>query len=472
MSRKFIAALFAVCIAAAGLLAARNAFTASPDDASSGDSKCVGGYADTVGALKSDNRAFESSPDAAYTYCIRNSVTYENVYYVKGGKLRKKYITKEFHGTGFAYKIKDGETYLVTNHHVSEFPEVTESDGDVGGVPAGSRKIREILKIVKNEDDDFVAGQIPLTKVVSDEAMDISILKTKTALKIMPYVMGDSSLLKVGNIIIIKGYPLGVFPASNNGRVISINQLDTEKGWNHYDFAVDALVNSGNSGSPAFAVSCKTGEYELVGVYHAGYKNSQGMNMVIEINQIKELLETLKVSPKDAKPEDDPKPDKKAVLEQLPQGGAPDFLPFGERTIKVEFTNGEFRVSLLTSDFPLLVKAQFTLIDRNMDDAYPQVLLLPDHFGSVELPWARLDSGVKEQMLRFYLAAWKQLALVQAYRSASLKNASSDDASPSAQKIKSKIRKLKAEQTNIIEAIDFESESIVWPAVSVPKQKL
>ena len=54
--------------------------------------------------------------------------------------------------------------------------------------------------------------------------------------------------------------------------------VDSERGWNHADFVVDALLNAGNSGSPVFAVSCRTSEPELVGIYHAGYTDAATLN--------------------------------------------------------------------------------------------------------------------------------------------------------------------------------------------------
>ena len=92
----------------------------------------------------------------------------------------------------------------------------------------------------------------------------------------MPYRLGRSADLRVGNAMLVRGYPLGAFPASNAGRVIGLGQRDLERGWDHEDFAVDALLNLGSSGSPVLAVSCETGEPEVVGVYHAGTGTRRG----------------------------------------------------------------------------------------------------------------------------------------------------------------------------------------------------
>ena len=182
---------------------------------------CTGEYADFLTDLVPANAAFEKGPDSNYSYCLRTTATYEHLYYGRGGKLKRTYLKAESHGTGFAYKQKDGDTYLATNEHVAEYPDVTDDDHPVDGVPAGSRKVREVVKIVANESDDYEPGQIPLTKVLADAPLDVAIFKTHRALRTVPYRMGRSAGLRAGNVLLARGYPLGVFPASNSGKVIN-----------------------------------------------------------------------------------------------------------------------------------------------------------------------------------------------------------------------------------------------------------
>ena len=71
------------------------------------------------------------------------------------------------------------------------------------------------------------------------------------------------------------GFPLGEFQATNVGKVISAYDHDEQGEWDHDDFVIDALLTSGGSGSPVLAVSCKTGEFELVGIFHARYNGGE-----------------------------------------------------------------------------------------------------------------------------------------------------------------------------------------------------
>src|SRR5512134_72041 len=112
---------------------------------------CTGRYADTLAAMSAAARTREARPAADYTYCLRATAVYEHLSYGRGGKLRRQYTTKTRHGTGFAYRQRGGEWLLATNHHVVAFPEVTGEGVDLEGVPPGSRRVREEVRIVSSE---------------------------------------------------------------------------------------------------------------------------------------------------------------------------------------------------------------------------------------------------------------------------------------------------------------------------------
>src|SRR6267142_3561712 len=256
-------------------------------------SLCSGDYADALPAEKA-----ASILDAAkepFVFAIRNTATYEHVYYGRDGKLRRAYLRSVVHGTAFGYRVVNGETQLATNEHVANQPDVTDDEHPVEGIPTGSKKVREQLKIVRDETDDYEPGHIPLTKLMSDPQADIAVLKARKQLGILPYRIGRSAALRPGNLVQVRGFPLGAFAAMNTGKVINPLMHDIERGWNHADFMVDALLAAGNSGSPVFGISCRTSEPELVGIYHAGYADAAALNAVVAIDQLREELDTLRV---------------------------------------------------------------------------------------------------------------------------------------------------------------------------------
>ena len=311
---------------------------------------CTSRYADALSAMIPAARERESRPAADWVYCLRASAVYEHVSYGRGGKLVHAYHTKVRHGTGFAYRQRAGEWLVATNQHVVAFPEVTGDGQDLEGVPAGARRIRSEVRIVTSEAEPDAPEQIVLRTVLSDDALDIAVLATREPLRTIPYRLGRSADLRVGNAVLVRGYPLGAFPASNAGRVIGLGQHDLERGWDHEDFAVDALLNLGSSGSPVLAVSCETGEPEVVGVYHAGYRNAQGLNVVIALDQLRPALDDLRAAQRQAARE--PAADPAEARAALARGAV--LFPFGGRAVRAERSGDAFRFAVLDERLPAL----------------------------------------------------------------------------------------------------------------------
>jgi len=415
--------------------------------------------------MSRETRAFEASAGSSYTYCIRSVATYENLFYRKDGQLGRRYLRHVRHGTGFAYRAKAGEWYLATNEHVVEHPLVTDAESDVEGIPAGSRKVRETARIVANEGDEDEPSQVPLTLVLADEALDLAVLKTSHPLKVMPYKIGRSSALRVGNAVQVRGYPLGAFAASNAGRVISVGQLDRERNWDHEDFAVDALLNAGNSGSPVLATSCKTGELELVGIYHAGYKDAQALNVVVAVDQLRRALETLEPT---HRPSPSDSFNRAALVAALRAAPVPFLMPFADRVVRVDAERDGIRFALLDADYPLTSSVQVAFTVRDGDLAEPFALALPLRFGDRQIPWSALDEVVRDPGRRFFDALFKQLALVMAFRQKAASRGPGPQNRANLAALASSIRGVKGEQKDILQSIDFDAEDLLWHPPEVP----
>jgi serine protease Do len=357
--------------------------------------RCTGRYADTLSAMSAAARAREARPAADYVYCLRATAVYEHVSYGQGGKLRRQYHTKVRHGTGFAYRHRDGEWLLATNHHVVSYPEVTGEGVEVEGVPPGSRRVREDVRIVSSEAEPEGPDQVALGQVVQDEALDLAVLSSRTPLRIIPYRFGSSRDLRVGNAVLARGFPLGAFPAANAGRVIGLGQRDTERGWDHEDFAVDALLNLGSSGSPVLAVSCETGEPELVGVYHAGYRGAQGLNVVLAVDGLRDVLDRLTARARTAPAAGVPSASPAESRAALARG--PLVMPFGGRAVRVEREGETVRFALLDAAFPLSARVEVSVVD------------------------AGAPAEGRGEELR--AALWEQLGLVLGYRAAEAQRA-------------------------------------------------
>jgi S1-C subfamily serine protease len=407
---------------------------------------CTSRYADTLTALRAAAREREARPAADYVHCLRATAFYEHLSFGRGGKLRHEYFTKVRHGTGFVYRARGRESLIATNQHVVAFPEVTGDGAELEGVPPGSRRVRAEVRIVESEAEPDAAGQLLLSRVVEDETLDLAVLAAPARLPTLPYRVGRSRDVRVGDAVLVRGFPLGAFAALNAGRVIGTGQRDLERGWDHEDFAIDALLNLGSSGSPVLAVSCETGDPELVGIYHAGYRGAQGLNVVIGIDQLVGVLDRLVPSVRPASVSADPAPDLAAARAALANG--PILMPFGGRTVRVERVGEGARFSVLDASYPLSTRVEVAIVDRG---------------GAL-----RVDGAARTVELR--AALWEQLDLVLRFRRAEAGEGRS--AASARARLAARIRDREEDQADLLAAVRVGADDLVtvttgeWNAAS------
>jgi serine protease Do len=257
---------------------------------------CAGAYADDFATLGADARKFDRAPGSAFSYCTRNQAVYECLSYGADGAVRRDRKHALMHGTAFAYRRQGDDTLLLTNDHVASWPAVTDGQHAVDGVPPGCKRVSESISLVDDEHDSYGRDDVPVTRVVTAPELDVAVLRAHAPLQVMPWKVGHSGALRERDVVEVRGFPLGAFRATSIGKVITAHDHDDEGDWNHDDFVVDALLSAGNSGSPVLAISCATGEYELVGIYHAGYVGGSALNVVVGIDQVRYLMTTLKRS--------------------------------------------------------------------------------------------------------------------------------------------------------------------------------
>ena len=331
-------------------------------------SACAGEYAEDLSVLSTRARSIEAAT-SVYSYAVRTSATYECVSYGPDGNLRRSRSTARAYGTAFGYRRDDSDTLLLTNEHVAEWPAVTDEDHPVDGVANGCKKVSDSLKIVDDDHDDYAADDIPLTRVVVDPALDVAILRAHAKLEIIPWRVGRSAALAARNIVQVKGFPLGEFRATNIGKVISAYDHDVQGARNHDDFVIDALLTSGGSGSPVFAVSCKSGEFELVGIFHAHYTGASALNVVVAIDQVRDLMTTLKRSPPTERTPELDAGARARLVEAIRRDPDPPFFVVGPLVASVHVrTDGSLVFALFASDFPRSSRPLLVLEDLGGGD--------------------------------------------------------------------------------------------------------
>lgn len=316
---------------------------------------CEGEYADTLQVQSLRTREIEQGPRGQFSYLVRSTAKYECPFFSPDGKLRRRRVQASELGTAFAYEASANETYLVTNEHVAAWPDVTDTAHHVDGVPEGCKRVDDKLRIVRDEHDDFEPGQVALSRVAVDPLLDAAILKANQRLTVLPYRIGKSAGLRQGNMVEVRGFPLGVMEAVSSGKVVNPYDRDQEQGWDHVDFVIDALLAEGNSGSPVLAVSCKSRELELVGVYHAGYKGHGALNVVVGIDQIADFMRKKKRVPRAISPEGGSGApgvaDRAHILEALP--GTLPLFDFGGLIVRAESADKVLLYHVYGRQFPL-----------------------------------------------------------------------------------------------------------------------
>ena len=142
----------------------------------------------------------------------------------------KKTVTEEFQGSGIII-TEDG--YIVTNYHVV-------SEADVRNEASKNNQLTVFLPDGEEVDAKYIGG---------DASKDIAVIKINRH-HLNPATLGDSAALKVGEIAVAIGNPLGIeFAGSVTGGYISALNRTIELDSDMFNLIqTDAAINPGNSG--------------------------------------------------------------------------------------------------------------------------------------------------------------------------------------------------------------------------------
>ncbi len=160
-------------------------------------------------------------------------------------------------GSGFIFS-SDG--YLFTNSHVVN----------------GAKKLRVVL---------FGGTSHEANLIGEDPSNDLAILKISSH-DYHPAPLGDSGELKIGQLVIAIGNPLGFQHTATSGIVSALGRSLRTQAGNMMDSMIqtDAALNPGSSGGPLI-----NAQGEVIGVNTAMISGAQNICFAISINTAKEI---------------------------------------------------------------------------------------------------------------------------------------------------------------------------------------
>lgn len=176
--------------------------------------------------------------------------------------------TSEGSGSGVIFDAAKG--YVVTNQHVIE----------------GSSKITVTIP---------GGSAIPATVVGSDSMSDIAVLKINAS-HLKAATFGDSSKIRVGDLAVAIGNPMGDSYAGTvtSGIISAVNRkmyLSDGKDSRRYNLIqTDAAINPGNSGG---ALINENGEVIGINTIKISEDQVEGMGFAIPINDVKNVISQL-----------------------------------------------------------------------------------------------------------------------------------------------------------------------------------
>ena len=200
-----------------------------------------------------------SLPDIAET--TEDSVVEITTETVSGNSRMRQFVVE---GAGSGVVITN-DGYIVTNNHVID----------------GATSISVRLTSGKSYDAELIG---------KDSQTDLAVIKIDAA-NLTPAVLGNSSELKVGDLAVVIGNPLGELGGTvTDGIISALDREITIDGETMTLLQTNAAINPGNSGGGLFNAKA-----ELVGIVNAKTSGSgiEGLGFVIPIDTAKPVITSL-----------------------------------------------------------------------------------------------------------------------------------------------------------------------------------
>lgn len=236
-------------------------------------------------AARTDAKYLPDIVDEIMPSVVGISSTFEIEYKVNnsfspwGWGFQSEPVTREGISTGTGIVMSE-DGYIVTNAHVVYMDETDEYYASEASD----------VSILFNDENEYEA------KIVAyDVETDLAVLKIDET-GFVPATFGNSDDLRVGELVIAVGNPLGfeLFGSVTSGIVSALNREITINDRNMTLIQTDAAINAGNSGGPLLN-SCG----QVIGINSAKMSSSygsasiEGLGFAIPINDAKPIIDDL-----------------------------------------------------------------------------------------------------------------------------------------------------------------------------------
>ena len=191
-------------------------------------------------------------------------------------------------GTGIIMSENaDGSYYIITNAHV-----IYDSDSQY------RMGLAKEVNIVLNEDYYDGETQFNATVVGYDIPEDLAVLKISPNQKLTVAEFGDSDDLRVGELVIAIGNPLGfdLFGSVTTGIVSALNREITINDNTMKLIQTDTAINAGNSGGPlinSYGQVIGINSSKISSNYYDGSASVEGLCFAIPISHAKGVINDL-----------------------------------------------------------------------------------------------------------------------------------------------------------------------------------
>ena len=158
-------------------------------------------------------------------------------------------------------------------------------DGEKGYIVTNSHAVRDVdgveVKLLTGE--KFIG-----TVVGHDDDTDLAVVQIETKIPLPAASLGDSSKIKVGQLVVAVGNPYGLSDTLTSGIISGLNRENVNLSRYEDFIQTDASINPGNSGGPLLNV-----RGEIIGINTAIINYAQNIGFAIPSNIVKGIISQL-----------------------------------------------------------------------------------------------------------------------------------------------------------------------------------